>query len=196
MTEFKEKIYHLFTYSKKMTASQKKWLFLLGILGFLSGVYFFWAKEQQTTVLETQEAAQREETEADAEKQDGELVYGVQSALRYRPLPNLFADSTSEKKNENTVPASKENRAQATVMPAAAENMGTNKIIPPKEAEPAVPIVRGAVHQGQQHLVMLEYEKKVQPYAAGEYCGSWRIAYINPRAVGIEQGTQVLELSL
>ena len=102
--------------------------------------------------------------EAERGNGKGNLVYDVRPALRYKPLPDLFAGSLPKK----------------TAAP---------------EAVP-LPVVCGAVHEGDIHLVILKWQGQTATCAVGEWWNGWYIAYVNRQAAGLQRDGRVFEIPL
>lgn len=113
--------------------------------------------------------------EAERGNGKGNLVYDVRPALRYKPLPDLFAGSLPKKT-------------------AAPEEV---KEQPEKEKkEGTLPVVCGAVHEGDIHLVILKWQGQTATCAAGEWWNGWYIAYVNRQAAGLQRDGRVFEIPL
>ena len=91
----------------------------------------------------------------------GDLVYDVRPALRYKSLPDLFAGSLPKK---TAAP-------EAVPLPVPAAAPKKDKEPPKKDKkEWTLPIVCGAVHEGEVHLVILngrDRRRRVLPVNGG-----------------------------
>lgn len=125
--------------------------------------------------------------EAERGNGKGNLVYDVRPALRYKPLPDLFAGSLPKK---TAAPEA----VPLTVPAAAPEEV---KEQPEKEKkEGTLPVVCGAVHEGDIHLVILKWQGQTATCAAGEWWNGWYIAYVNRQAAGLQRDGRVFEIPL
>lgn len=117
----------------------------------------------------------------------GDLVYDVRPALRYKSLPDLFAGSLPKKTVElEAIPRE--------VPPAAPKE---EKQQPEKEKkEWTLPVVCGAVHEGDIHLVILKWQGQTATCTAGEWWNGWYIAYVNRQATGLQRDGRVFEIPL
>lgn len=179
------------------TPGQKKGLGLLLVLSILLIIGFGWDESQRHVALDAGSVnsggaaeEQKDGTEA------GEAICSVQGALRYRPLPDLFAPALPDKAAAQVTPVATV-KTQAAVKAASPQIAAVKQTADTKKEETReIPLVCGAVHQGRQHLAILQAGKTVQSYAAGEICSGWRVVYVNESAVGLEREGQILELAL
>lgn len=59
-----------------------------------------------------------------------------------------------------------------------------------------LPIVCGAVHEGEVHLVILKWQGQMATCAAGEWWNGWYVAYVNRQATGLQRDGRVFEIPL
>ncbi|WP_440339136.1 hypothetical protein [Megasphaera elsdenii] len=117
----------------------------------------------------------------------GDLVYDVRPALRYKSLPDLFAGSLPKK---TAAP-------EAVPLPVPAAAPKKDKEQPKKDKkEWTLPIVCGAVHEGEVHLVILKWQGQTATCAAGEWWNGWYVAYVNRQATGLQRDGRVFEIPL
>lgn len=121
------------------------------------------------------------ETEA-----EGSLVYDVRPAIQYKPLPDLFGGSLPKKT------AAAEQNGGPPMSPTAKSVEKTESVQPPW----TLPTVGGSIHQGKEHLVLLQWQGQSAACAAGESWQGWYIAYINRRAVGLMRDGKLWEIRL
>ena len=80
----------------------------------------------------------------------------------------------------------------------------SEKVAPKKDKEPpkkdkkewTLPIVCGAVHEGEVHLVILKWQGQTATCAAGEWWNGWYVAYVNRQATGLQRDGRVFEIPL
>ena len=65
-----------------------------------------------------------------------------------------------------------------------------------EKKEGTLPIVCGAVHEGDIHLVILKWQGQTATCAAGEWWNGWYIAYVNRQAAGLQRDGRVFEIPL
>lgn len=175
---------------------RKTWLPYIGILVCLGAIWTWWDEPSQGQEHMKRDAAQHEagshpvfSTSDEAERGNGKgnLVYDVRPALRYKPLPDLFAGSLPKK---TAAPET----VQPPVPTAAPKEV---KEQPEKEKkEGTLPVVCGAVHEGDIHLVILKWQGQMATCAAGEWWNGWYIAYVNRQAAGLQRDGRVFEIPL
>ena len=175
---------------------RKTWLPYIGILVCLGAIWTWWDEPSQGQEHMKRDAAQHEAgshpvfsapDEAERGNNKGNLVYDVRPALRYKPLPDLFAGSLPKK---TAAPEA----VQLPVPAAAPEEV---KEQPEKEKkEGTLPVVCGAVHEGDIHLVILKWQGQTATCAAGEWWNGWYIAYVNRQAAGLQRDGRVFEIPL
>lgn len=175
---------------------RKTWLPYIGILVCLGAIWIWWDEPSQGQEQMKRDAAQHEagshpvfSASDEAERKDGkgDLVYDVRPALRYKPLPDLFAGSLPKK---TAAP-----EAVQPPVPAAVPEEAKEK--PKKEKkEWMLPVVCGAVHEGDNHLVILKWQGQTATCAAGERWNGWYIAYVNRQAAGLQRDGRVFEIPL
>ena len=145
---------------------RKTWLPYIGILVCLGAIWTWWDEPSQGK---------------------GNLVYDVRPALRYKPLPDLFAGSLPKK---TAAP-------EAVPLPVPAAAPEEVKEQPEKEKkEGTLPVVCGAVHEGDIHLVILKWQGQTATCAVGEWWNGWYIAYVNRQAAGLQRDGRVFEIPL
>ncbi len=174
---------------------RKTWLPYVGILVCLGAIWLWWDEPQGQEYMK-RDAVQHTagahpvfsaHDEGKREHGNENLVYDVRPALRYQPLPDLFASSLPKK---TVAPEA----IPPEVPPAAPKE---EKQQPEKEKkEWALPVVCGAVHEGDIHLVILKWQGQTATCAAGEWWNGWYIAYVNRQAAGLQRDGQVFEIPL
>lgn len=171
---------------------RKTWLPYAGILVCLGAIWLWWDEPQGQEYMK-REASQSTSgmspvfSASDAESGGkGNLIYDVRPALRYKPLPDLFAGSLPKK------------TAAPEVRPAAPAAVPKEDKKQPRQdkTEWALPAVCGAVHEGDVHLVLLQWQGQTAACAAGEWWNGWYVAYVNRQAVGLQREGRVWEISL
>ena len=158
----------------------------------------WWDEPSQGQEYTKRDAAQHEagshpvfSTHDEGKREHGNenLVYDVRPALRYQPLPDLFASSLPKK---TVAPEA----IPPEVPPAAAIKKKANNHEKEKERMGACPVVCGAVHEGDIHLVILKWQGQTATCAAGEWWNGWYVAYVNRQATGLQRDGRVFEIPL
>lgn len=175
---------------------RKTWLPYMGIFVCLGAIWMWWDEPSQGQEYTKRDAAQHEagshpvfSTHDEGKREHGNenLVYDVRPALRYQPLPDLFASSLPKK---TVAPEA----IPPEVPPAAPKE---EKQQPEKEKkEWALPVVCGVVHEGDIHLVILKWQGQTATCAAGEWWNGWYVAYVNRQATGLQRDGRVFEIPL
>lgn len=169
---------------------RKTWLPYVGILVCLGAVWFLWEEPQGQVNIKRdasqQQAGKHPVFDTPEEESEARLVYDVRPAIQYKPLPDLFGGSLPKKT-------------------AAAEQIGGQSVsptVPPvkerKVLQPqwTLPTVGGSIHQGQESLVILQWQGKSAACSAGETWQGWYVAYINRQAVGLIRDGKLWEIRL
>lgn len=174
---------------------RKTWLPYVGILVCLGAIWLWWDEPQGQEYMKrdaVQHTAGAHPVFSASEKVEkgndkGDLVYDVRPALRYKSLPDLFAGSLPKK---TAAP-------EAVPLPVPAAAPKKDKEPPKKDKkEWTLPIVCGAVHEGEVHLVILKWQGQTATCAAGEWWNGWYVAYVNRQATGLQRDGRVFEIPL
>lgn len=170
---------------------KRTWLPYGAILLCLAGIWFCWdegSSGRQEIIREKKSDVGRSSSPVFSAPNDqeqgktkkGKLVHSTAKAVRYGPLPNLFADALPKKRVDE--------RAPSAPSPKKEEEKNT------VQAQTR-PVLQGIMNNGGARLAFLADGKEVRVYVVGDCIGSYRIAYINEQAVGLERNEEVIELT-
>jgi hypothetical protein len=170
----------------KIPVPWRRWLPYVGLILILSMVWVVWDGPDQGTSQAGpgQGAAVRTgpAVRHSADGAVGQVVYSGAASRRFRPLPDLFAKAVSTKKPLPTSPGS-------------AEAAKPGATVPVQPVAQPVQVVGSITAEGSQ-LVILQQGNQTQACAVGDTFAGYRVAYISPVAVGVEQGGQITEIAL
>ena len=169
---------------------RKTWLPYVGILVCLGAVWFWWEEPQGQVNMKrdaSQQQAEKHPVFDTPEKEaEGSLVYDIRPAIQYKPLPDLFGGSLPKKA------VAAEPKGGPDMSPTAKSVKTTESVQP----QWTLPTVGGSIHQGKDHLVLLQWQGQSAACAAGESWQGWYIAYINRQAVGLMRDGKLWEIRL
>lgn len=172
---------------------KRTWLPYGAILLCLAGIWFCWddssagreiIREKENAGRSSSPVFSASNSDASEKKESGVLVYSTASALRHKPLPDLFAHSLPKKTVAENTP------------PAAVLKDTTKKEAGLKEKEPSWPKVCGVVDNGGQKLVFLQHHTETKVYGIGDIWEGYCIVYINAHAVGLQKEGQIIEIQM
>lgn len=169
---------------------RKTWLPYVGILVCLGAVWFLWEEPQGQVNMKRdasqQQAGKHPVFDTPETEPEGGLVYDVRPAIQYKPLPDLFGGSLPKKAvaAEPTEGADLSPTAKSVTEGKSAQMQWT------------LPTVGGSIHQGKEHLVILQWQGRSAACAAGESWQGWYIAYVNSQSVGLMRDGRLWEIRL
>lgn len=168
---------------------RKTWLPYVGILVCLGAVWFWWEEPQGQVNMKRdasqQQAGKHPVFDTSETTAEDRLVYDVRPAIQYKPLPNLFGGSLPKKTDAETIGgddflSAEKPKEQGKTTPSTW----------------SLPLVGGSIHQGQEHMVILQWQGQSAACAVGDSWQGWYIAYINRQAVGLMRDGKLWEIRL
>lgn len=165
------------------------------IFVFLTTLWFVWDGREEsitTTIRETKNEQGSSPpvflhtSDAASPDKGGTLVVSTSSAVRQRPLPDLF-DRPLPKKE--AVP-----QAAISTLPTQPALTKKEDVSPPEPL--SWPVVTGTIQSDTKRLVILRQGEVTKVCAPGESIDGVYVAYIHEWAVGLRQGEHTIEIPL
>lgn len=168
----------------------KKTILPYGVIAVvLAGIWFLWdnPNAKQDIKPEMKQANAASPASKPAVKTDstsGALVQSTAQAMRYKPLPDLFASSLPKQK-ESGLPVNAGMSLDAK---------GNYQAAP--EQPVSWPVVLGTIQSRAKRLVVLQSGDITRVCAAGDTVNGFYVAYIHEEAVGLQKDMDIVEIPL